>query len=150
MPEPLLRALDLTIARRVDGLLPGDHRSSLLGRGSELAQIRPYEPVEDDVRQIDWNVTAPAGSSELASAPEQGRPVIAGKQAVDPARDRQVEGAQQRLGHRPRARAGGRLPAAEDPLDHAAFPERSSCGTGTAATISSSRLSGLRCSASAS
>ena len=61
MPEPLLRALDLTIARRVDGLLPGDHRSSLLGRGSELAQIRPYEPVEDDVRQIDWNVTARTG-----------------------------------------------------------------------------------------
>ena len=41
MPEPLLRALDLTIARRVEGLLPGDHRSTLLGRGSELAQIRP-------------------------------------------------------------------------------------------------------------
>jgi uncharacterized protein (DUF58 family) len=61
MPEPLLRALDLTIARRVDGLLPGDHRSSLLGRGRELAQIRPYEPVEDDVRQIDWNVTARTG-----------------------------------------------------------------------------------------
>ncbi|HET6171108.1 MAG TPA: DUF58 domain-containing protein, partial [Gaiellales bacterium] len=58
MPEPLLRALDLTIARRVEGMLPGDHRSTLLGRGSELAQIRPYEPVEDDVRQIDWNVTA--------------------------------------------------------------------------------------------
>jgi len=61
MPEPLLRALDLTIARRVEGLLPGDHRSALLGRGSELAQIRPYEPVEDDVRQIDWNVTARSG-----------------------------------------------------------------------------------------
>ncbi|MEX2268612.1 MAG: DUF58 domain-containing protein, partial [Acidimicrobiia bacterium] len=56
-----MRALDLTVARRVEGLLPGDHRSSLLGRGSELAQIRPYEPVEDDVRQIDWNVTARTG-----------------------------------------------------------------------------------------
>jgi uncharacterized protein (DUF58 family) len=61
MPEPLLRALDLSISRRVEGLLPGDHRSALLGRGSELAQIRPYEPVEDDVRQIDWNVTARTG-----------------------------------------------------------------------------------------
>jgi uncharacterized protein (DUF58 family) len=65
MPEPLLRALDLTIARRVEGLLPGDHRSFLLGRGSELAQIRPYQPVEDDVRQIDWNVTARTGTPHV-------------------------------------------------------------------------------------
>ena len=57
MPESLLRALELTIGRRVDGLLAGDHRSALLGRGSELAQIRPYEP-GDDVRLIDWSVTA--------------------------------------------------------------------------------------------
>jgi uncharacterized protein (DUF58 family) len=57
MPEQLLRALELSIGRRVDGLLAGDHRSSLLGRGSELAQIRPYVP-GDDVRLIDWNVTA--------------------------------------------------------------------------------------------
>ena len=65
MPEPLLRALDLTIARRVEGLLPGDHRSSLLGRGTELAQIRPYVAVEDDVRQIDWNVTARTGTPHV-------------------------------------------------------------------------------------
>jgi uncharacterized protein (DUF58 family) len=52
-----LRALDLTIARRVEGLLAGDHRSTQLGLGSELAQVRPYEP-GDDVRRIDWNVTA--------------------------------------------------------------------------------------------
>jgi uncharacterized protein (DUF58 family) len=57
MPEALLRALELAIGRRVDGLLAGDHRSHLLGRGSELAQIRPYVP-GDDVRLIDWNVTA--------------------------------------------------------------------------------------------
>ncbi len=57
MPESLLRALELSIGRRVDGLLAGDHRSNLLGRGSELAQIRPYVP-GDDVRLIDWNVTA--------------------------------------------------------------------------------------------
>jgi len=57
MPEALLRALELTIGRRVDGLLAGDHRSALLGRGSELAQVRPYSP-GDDVRLIDWNVTA--------------------------------------------------------------------------------------------
>ena len=65
MPEGLLRALDLTVARRVEGLLPGDHRSSLLGRGSELAQVRPYQPREDDVRQIDWNVTARTGTPHV-------------------------------------------------------------------------------------
>src|SRR4051794_34488937 len=65
MPEPLLRALDLTIARRVEGLLPGDHRSTMLGRGSELAQIRPYQPGEDDVRHIDWNVTARTGTPHV-------------------------------------------------------------------------------------
>ena len=41
----------------MEGLLSGDYRSALLGDGSELAQIRPYTP-GDDVRQIDWNVTA--------------------------------------------------------------------------------------------
>ena len=57
MPETLLRTLDLAVRRRVEGLLAGDHRSSALGAGTELAQVRPYQP-GDDVRQIDWNVTA--------------------------------------------------------------------------------------------
>jgi uncharacterized protein (DUF58 family) len=57
MPEGLLRALDITIARRMEGLLAGDFRSNLLGTGSELAMVRPYVP-GDDVRRIDWNVTA--------------------------------------------------------------------------------------------
>lgn len=57
MPEGLLRALDLTIGRRMEGLLAGDFRSNLLGKGSELAMVRPYVP-GDDVRRIDWNVTA--------------------------------------------------------------------------------------------
>ena len=56
-PAALLRALDLTIGRRVRGLLPGEHRARDLGGGTELAQVRPYEP-GDDVRRIDWNVTA--------------------------------------------------------------------------------------------
>jgi uncharacterized protein (DUF58 family) len=55
-----LRALDLTIARRVEGLLAGDYRSALPGLGTELAQVRPYEP-GDDVRRIEWNVTARTG-----------------------------------------------------------------------------------------
>jgi uncharacterized protein (DUF58 family) len=57
MPDALLRALELTIGRRVEGLLAGDHRSALLGTGTELAQVRQYVP-GDDVRQIDWAVTA--------------------------------------------------------------------------------------------
>jgi uncharacterized protein (DUF58 family) len=57
LPGNVLRALDLTIGRRVEGLLSGDYRSSQLGRGTELAQVRPYEP-GDDVRMMDWNVTA--------------------------------------------------------------------------------------------
>ena len=64
IPDALLRALELTIGRRVEGLLAGDHRSALLGRGSELAQVRPYVP-GDDVRLIDWNVTARTGEPHV-------------------------------------------------------------------------------------
>jgi uncharacterized protein (DUF58 family) len=57
MPEALLRALEINIGRRMEGLLAGDYRSSLFGQGTELAQVRPYV-AGDDVRRIDWNVTA--------------------------------------------------------------------------------------------
>ena len=57
IPDRLLRALDVAISRRMEGLLAGDYRSALLGEGTELALIRPYV-LGDDVRQIDWNVTA--------------------------------------------------------------------------------------------
>ncbi len=56
-PEVLLRALDVSVRRRIDGLLTGEHRATTLGLGTELAQVRPYVP-GDDVRRIDWNVTA--------------------------------------------------------------------------------------------
>jgi len=56
-PEALLRALDLSVGRRIRGLIPGEYRAHDLGGGTELAQVRPYEP-GDDVRRIDWNVTA--------------------------------------------------------------------------------------------
>jgi uncharacterized protein (DUF58 family) len=57
MPDALLRALEIAVGRRMEGLLAGDYRSSLYGEGTELAQVRPYIP-GDDVRHIDWNVTA--------------------------------------------------------------------------------------------
>ncbi len=64
IPEALLRALDVSIGRRVEGLLAGDYRSVLQGEGTELAQIRLYIP-GDDVRAIDWNVTARTGEPHV-------------------------------------------------------------------------------------
>ena len=64
IPDALLRALDVQIARRVSGLLAGDYRSPVLGTGTELAQVRPYV-AGDDVRQIDWNVTARTGEPHV-------------------------------------------------------------------------------------
>lgn len=64
MAEGLLRALDITIGRRVEGLLAGDFRSNLLGTGTELAMVRPYT-AGDDVRRIDWNVTARTGEPHV-------------------------------------------------------------------------------------
>jgi len=59
-----LEALELSIGRRVDGLLAGDYRSAFSGLGSELHQVRPYE-AGDDVRRIDWNVTARTGTTHV-------------------------------------------------------------------------------------
>jgi uncharacterized protein (DUF58 family) len=67
-PGPLtsesLRALDLAIGRRVGGMLSGDYRSAFAGVGTELYQVRAYEP-GDDVRRIDWNVTARTGETHV-------------------------------------------------------------------------------------
>ena len=57
VPEMALRALDLTVRRRIESLLTGEHRAASLGVAMELAQIRPYQ-AGDDVRLIDWNATA--------------------------------------------------------------------------------------------
>ncbi len=53
----ILRRLKLDVTRRLDGLLHGDHRGLVPGHGSELGETRRYSP-GDDVRRIDWNVTA--------------------------------------------------------------------------------------------
>jgi uncharacterized protein (DUF58 family) len=60
IPHGLLASLDLVIARRAAGALPGDRRAAGLGAGTELAQLRPYD-VGDDVRQIDAAATARTG-----------------------------------------------------------------------------------------
>jgi uncharacterized protein (DUF58 family) len=64
LPDALLRALEVSIGRRVESLLAGDYRSTLHGEGTELAQVRPYVP-GDDVRRIDWNVTARTGEAHV-------------------------------------------------------------------------------------
>ena len=57
-PEKALRRMELKVVRRLDGLLHGEHMGLLPGPGSELAEARLYQPGEDDVRWMDWNVTA--------------------------------------------------------------------------------------------
>jgi uncharacterized protein (DUF58 family) len=57
VPDAVLRSLDLAVMRRIQSLIPGDHLTPQVGTGTELAVIRPYQP-GDDVRYIDWNVTA--------------------------------------------------------------------------------------------
>ncbi len=56
-PERVLQRLDWTVIRRLDGLLQGDYRTLFRGFGLELAELREYQ-LTDDVRTIDWNVTA--------------------------------------------------------------------------------------------
>jgi uncharacterized protein (DUF58 family) len=56
-PERVLLRLDWKVIRRLDGLLQGDYRSLLYGFGVDFADLREYQP-EDDIRYIDWNVTA--------------------------------------------------------------------------------------------
>lgn len=56
-PERILLRLDWQVIRRLDGLLQGDYRSLFYGYGVDFADLREYQ-AEDDIRYIDWNVTA--------------------------------------------------------------------------------------------
>src|SRR6185436_12926641 len=56
-PERILQRLDWKVIRRLDGLLQGDYRSLFYGYGLDFADLREYQP-GDDIRYIDWNVTA--------------------------------------------------------------------------------------------
>ena len=56
-PEQILRRLEWTVIRRLDGMLHGDYRTLFRGTGLDLADLREYQ-YHDDVRHIDWNVTA--------------------------------------------------------------------------------------------
>jgi uncharacterized protein (DUF58 family) len=56
-PERILHRLEWHVIRRLDGLLQGDYRSLFYGYGLDFADLREYQP-GDDIRYIDWNVTA--------------------------------------------------------------------------------------------
>ena len=56
-PERILQRLDWQVIRRLDGMLQGDYRSLFRGHGVDFADLREYQP-QDDIRHIDWNVTA--------------------------------------------------------------------------------------------
>jgi len=56
-PEAILQRVEWTVLRRLDGLLHGDYRTLFRGYGLDLADLREYQ-YGDDVRHIDWNVTA--------------------------------------------------------------------------------------------
>jgi len=56
-PERLLQRLEFSVVRRLDGFLFGDYRGLFYGPSLDLAEVREYQP-GDEVRRIDWNVTA--------------------------------------------------------------------------------------------
>ena len=56
-PERILQRIDWQIIRRLDGRLQGDYRSLFYGYGVDFSDLREYQPY-DDIRYIDWNVTA--------------------------------------------------------------------------------------------
>ncbi len=58
-------ALDLTVRKRLAGLLHGDHEGLRLGSGSDPDEVVRYRPGEDDVRRIDWNVTARSAETHV-------------------------------------------------------------------------------------
>jgi uncharacterized protein (DUF58 family) len=56
-PDRVLRHLEWRVIRRLDGRLQGDYRTLIRGQGTDFRDLREYEP-GDDVRHVDWNVTA--------------------------------------------------------------------------------------------
>lgn len=59
-----MRRLELAVTRRLDGLLQGDYQGLIPGPGSEPGDARSYQP-GDDVRLMDWNVTARTGQAHV-------------------------------------------------------------------------------------
>ncbi len=65
-----LRRLHIQAGRRVDSPFAGEYRSAFRGQGMEFEEVRPYVP-GDDVRYIDWNVTARTGAPHIKEFREE-------------------------------------------------------------------------------
>ena len=65
-----LKRLHIQAGRRVDSPFAGGYRSAFRGRGMEFEEVRPYVP-GDDVRHIDWNVTARVGAPHVKEFREE-------------------------------------------------------------------------------
>ena len=63
-PDRILQRIDWQVIRRLDGLLQGDYRTLLYGQGIDFADLREYQ-IGDDIRYIDWNVTARTGTPHI-------------------------------------------------------------------------------------
>jgi len=59
-----VRRLQVRTNRRVDNLFAGEYKSAFKGQGVEFAEVREYEP-GDDIRSIDWNVSARTGGTYI-------------------------------------------------------------------------------------
>ena len=64
IPRALVDAVEVLMVRLVAANLPGDRRATGIGAGTELAQLRPYEP-GDDVRQLDPSAMARTGQPHV-------------------------------------------------------------------------------------
>lgn len=76
-PEELreLRRLHVHAGRRVDSLFAGEYRSAIRGQGMEFEEVRNYVP-GDDIRHIDWNVTARTGEPFIKVFREERQQVV--------------------------------------------------------------------------
>ncbi len=66
-----IQLLKISTRRIVDNLFAGDYFSIHKGRGTDFLEIREYDPQEDDVREIDWKVTARLGTTHVRKFREE-------------------------------------------------------------------------------
>jgi uncharacterized protein (DUF58 family) len=65
-----IRCIEIRTLRLVENLMAGQYHSVFKGRGMDFDEVRPYEP-GDDVRRIDWNVTARTGVTHIKKFVEE-------------------------------------------------------------------------------
>ncbi|WP_027881643.1 DUF58 domain-containing protein [Meiothermus rufus] len=70
LPAALLRRLEFRVLKRLDGFLFGDYTGFFYGPSLDLAEVREYQP-GDEVRRIDWNVTARTGQIHIRQYREE-------------------------------------------------------------------------------